>query len=124
MQTQGRFASTPNRATDLRSTIPCLRRVQRGPISAPAGEGFDLFNPPAVGSSEFADLIEALAQAPRRDGNRLTILRNGGEIFPAMLEAIGYARKYINVTPRSTGGLNRTHHFPGTVGRGSNAGPP
>ena len=61
-----------------------------------AGEGFDLPNPPAVGSSEFASLVEALAQAHRREGNRLTILRNGCEIFPAMLEAIGSARECIN----------------------------
>jgi cardiolipin synthase A/B len=61
-----------------------------------AGEGFDLPNPPAVGSNEFAGLVEALVQAPRREGNRLTILRNGCEIFPAMLEAIGSARECIN----------------------------
>lgn len=61
-----------------------------------AGEGFDLPNPPAVGSGEFAGLIEALAQAPRREGNRLTILRNGCEIFPAMLEAIGSAKECID----------------------------
>ncbi|MDQ3765113.1 MAG: phospholipase D-like domain-containing protein [Actinomycetota bacterium] len=61
-----------------------------------AGEGFDLPHPPAVGSREFSGLIEALAQAPRREGNRLTILRNGCEIFPAMLEAIGSASECIN----------------------------
>ena len=61
-----------------------------------AGKGFDLPNPPAVGSCEFAGLVEALVQAPRREGNRLTILRNGCEIFPAMLEAIGSARECIN----------------------------
>jgi cardiolipin synthase len=61
-----------------------------------AGQGFDLPQPPAVGSHEFAAFIEALAQAPRRPGNRITILRNGGEIFPAMLEAISSARECIN----------------------------
>jgi cardiolipin synthase A/B len=61
-----------------------------------AGEGFDLPHPPAVGSGEFTGLLEALAQAPRREGNRLTILRNGCEIFPAMLDAIGSARECIN----------------------------
>jgi cardiolipin synthase A/B len=61
-----------------------------------AGQGFDLPNPPAVGSSEFAGLVEALVQAPRREGNRLAILRNGCEIFPTMLEAIGSARECIN----------------------------
>jgi cardiolipin synthase len=61
-----------------------------------AGQGFDLPAPPAVGSSEFAAFIEALAQAPRRNGNRLTILRNGCEIFPAMLEAINSATRCID----------------------------
>ena len=61
-----------------------------------ADEGFDLSNPPAVGSSEFVAFVEALVQAPRRDGNRLKILRNGREIFPAMLEAINSARECID----------------------------
>ena len=61
-----------------------------------AGQGFDLPHPPAVGSNEFAAFIEVLAQAPRRPGNRITILRNGCEIFPAMLEAISSARECIN----------------------------
>jgi cardiolipin synthase A/B len=61
-----------------------------------AGEGFDLPDPPAVGSSAFTSLIEALAQAPRREGNRIKILCNGHEIFPAMLDAIDSARECIN----------------------------
>ncbi len=61
-----------------------------------AGEGYDLPDPPAVGSAQFAGLVEALAQAPRREGNRLTILRNGREIFPAMVEAINSARHSVN----------------------------
>ena len=61
-----------------------------------AGEGFGLPDPPVVGSVEFAGLIEVLAQAPQREGNRLMILRNGCEIFPAMLQAISSARNSIN----------------------------
>lgn len=61
-----------------------------------AGKGFDLSDPPAVGSSEFAAFVEALTQAPRREGNRLMILRNGCEIFPAMLEAISSAKECID----------------------------
>lgn len=61
-----------------------------------ARQGFHLPHPSAVGSNEFAAFIEALAQAPRRPGNRITILRNGCEIFPAMLEAIHSARECIN----------------------------
>lgn len=68
-----------------------------------AGRGFDLSHPPAVGSHEFVAFIEALGQAPRRPGNRITILRNGCEIFPAMLEAISCARECINLPPTSTG---------------------
>lgn len=61
-----------------------------------ASLGFTMPDPPAVGSNEFAAFVEALAQAPRRDGNRLTILRNGCEIFPAMLAAISTATQCID----------------------------
>ncbi|HZS20335.1 MAG TPA: phospholipase D-like domain-containing protein [Pseudonocardiaceae bacterium] len=61
-----------------------------------AGKGFDMPDPPAVGSSEFTAFVEALAQASSREGNRLEILRNGCEIFPAMLETINSARECID----------------------------
>jgi cardiolipin synthase A/B len=61
-----------------------------------ADEGFALPYPLAVGSHEFAGLVEVLAQAPQRVGNRVMILRNGCEIFPAMLDAIGSARECID----------------------------
>ncbi len=53
-----------------------------------AARGLDLLDPPAPGSSDFARLVEALTVAPLRQGNRVTVLKNGCEIFPAMLEAI------------------------------------
>ncbi len=61
-----------------------------------AGKGFDMPDPPAVGSSEFTAFVEALTQASSREGNRLEILRNGCEIFPAMLETINSARECID----------------------------
>jgi cardiolipin synthase A/B len=111
-----------NKASVLRGSVACaglgligayaynVARYRRA-----AGQRFDLPHPPAVGSNEFVAFIEALAQAPRRHGNRITILRNGCEIFPAMLEAINSARECINfstyiywsgdIAPRFAGAL-------------------
>jgi cardiolipin synthase A/B len=54
--------------------------------------------PPAPPTDEFARLIEALTQAPLRAGNRVTVLRNGCEIFPAFLEAIAAAQETISLS--------------------------
>ena len=61
-----------------------------------ASRGFDLSKPPAPGSDEFANLIEALAGSPLRRGNRVEILRNGREIFPPMIEAIKSAQETVD----------------------------
>ena len=61
-----------------------------------AARGFDLVDPPQPGTPDFALLVEVLTVAPLRQGNRITILRNGREIFPAMLEAIRAARQTID----------------------------
>ncbi len=61
-----------------------------------AGKGFELEDPPAPGTPDFARMVEALTVAPLRQGNRVTMLRNGAEIFPAMLEAIRSAERSIN----------------------------
>ncbi|HSH59230.1 MAG TPA: phospholipase D-like domain-containing protein [Acidimicrobiales bacterium] len=58
--------------------------------------GFELPDPPAPGSAEFARLIEATTGARLRQGNRVTILRNGRQMFPAMLEAISSAKETID----------------------------
>jgi len=58
--------------------------------------GFDLGDPPPPGSEAFARLVDSLAGAPVRPGNRVQILRNGVETFPAMLEAIASARRTID----------------------------
>jgi cardiolipin synthase A/B len=61
-----------------------------------AAKGFEMRDPPAPGTADFARLVEVLTVAPLRQGNRITILRNGDEIFPAMLEAIRQAKQSIN----------------------------
>jgi cardiolipin synthase A/B len=48
-----------------------------------------------LGEPAFFPTIEAHAQAPIVSGNRLTILLNGEQIYPAVLEAIGRARTTI-----------------------------
>jgi cardiolipin synthase A/B len=61
-----------------------------------ASKGFTLDDPPAPGSPDFSRLVEALTVAPLREGNRVTVLRNGSEIFPAMLEAIRAAERTVD----------------------------
>jgi cardiolipin synthase len=61
-----------------------------------AAKGFELQDPPTPGTADFARLVEALTGAPLRQGNRVTVLRNGREIFPAMLEAIQHAAQTVN----------------------------
>lgn len=65
---------------------------------AKAGRTLEVSEPPAPPTHEFARLIEALTQAPLREGNRVEILRNGCEIFPAFLEAIGAAQETISLS--------------------------
>jgi cardiolipin synthase A/B len=59
-------------------------------------KGFALEDPPAPGTPDFARLVEALTAAPLRQGNRVTVLRNGDEIFPAMLAAIRSAERTVD----------------------------
>ncbi|HZD69257.1 MAG TPA: phospholipase D-like domain-containing protein [Actinomycetes bacterium] len=61
-----------------------------------AGKGFEFQDPPAPGTADFARMVEALTVAPLRQGNRVTVLRNGREIFPAMLAAIRSASTTVN----------------------------
>ena len=61
-----------------------------------AAVGFDLPDPPAPGSVEFARVIEGLTGARLRHGNRVKLLRNGSQTFPAMLEAISAAKETID----------------------------
>ncbi len=61
-----------------------------------AAKGYELQNPPIPGTADFTRLVEALTVAPLRQGNRVTVLRNGREIFPAMLAAIQHAKQTVN----------------------------
>jgi cardiolipin synthase len=61
-----------------------------------AAKGYQLQNPPTPGTADFARLVEVLTVAPLRQGNRVTVLRNGREIFPAMLAAIQHANETVN----------------------------
>jgi cardiolipin synthase len=61
-----------------------------------AGKGYEVKDPPAPGTPDFARVVEALTVAPLRQGNRVKVLRNGHEIFPAMLEAIRSAERTVN----------------------------
>lgn len=63
-----------------------------------AAETIEIPTPPPPGSPGFARLVEALTQAPQRGGNRVTILRNGHEIFPAMMDAIRSATGTISLS--------------------------
>jgi hypothetical protein len=61
-----------------------------------AGKGYQLQDPPTPGTADFARLVETLTVTPLRQGNRVTVLRNGREIFPAMLAAIQHAKQTVN----------------------------
>ncbi|HSB62077.1 MAG TPA: phospholipase D-like domain-containing protein [Vicinamibacteria bacterium] len=49
----------------------------------------------AVASAGFAPTVEAYTEAPARSGNRVDLLLNGDQIFPAQARAIRAARKTI-----------------------------
>ena len=52
---------------------------------------------PPVGSREFIDAVSGTANAPAQEGGRATLLNNGVEIWPAVLEAMAGARHTINL---------------------------
>src|SRR6266540_2174998 len=102
----------PVRAT-RRAAVPSARGVRNTAIAGGLGlaavyayeavqyrrsasKGFTLEDPPAPGSPDFSRLVEALTVAPLREGNRVTVLRNGSEIFPAMLDAIRAAERTVD----------------------------
>lgn len=61
-----------------------------------AGEGLEVSDPPPPGSLEFSRLVEVVTGATVHHGNRIQLLRNGAETFPAMLDAIASARHTID----------------------------
>jgi len=62
-----------------------------------AEQGYELDGELDVGSPEFLRALEALTGAPVSLGNDLSVLFNGDEIFPAMLETIAAARRTLNL---------------------------
>ena len=73
-----------------------LYAYQAAKVRRTAAEPFRLPDPPAPGSAAFGRLIEGLTGAPVRAGNRVQVLRNGCQTFPAMLEAIAAATETID----------------------------
>lgn len=53
-------------------------------------------NPVATTDSRFAEYVASLVGAPVEVGDRVTVLRNGDEVFPPMLEAIRQAKHRIS----------------------------
>ena len=53
-------------------------------------------SPVAATDPRFADYVASLVGAPVQTGDRYTVLRNGDEVFPAMLEAIRGATRRIS----------------------------
>jgi cardiolipin synthase len=53
-------------------------------------------SPVAADDTRFADYVASLVGAPVERGDRYTVLRNGDEVFPAMLEAIRQAKRRIS----------------------------
>ena len=59
-------------------------------------ETLQVESPVAATDSRFDEYVASLVGAPVEPGDRYTVLRNGDEVFPAMLEAIQKARTRIN----------------------------
>ena len=53
-------------------------------------------SPVGATDQRFADYVASLTGAPVEPGDRYTVLRNGDEVFPAMLEAIRQATRRIS----------------------------
>ncbi|HET7712277.1 MAG TPA: cardiolipin synthase [Thermoanaerobaculia bacterium] len=72
-----------------RPSLPIIRR--RMPLRYHMRHQFD------IRDVAFLQTMYALTGAPLSDGNRVQVLKNGVQIFPAMLAAIRNARKTINL---------------------------
>lgn len=63
-----------------------------------AGKTLGFSSTPKPGTAPFTRLVEGLTQAAHRPGNKVEILRNGFEIFPALLDTIKSATDTINLS--------------------------
>ena len=61
-----------------------------------AGAQLDPTDSPEQRAHDLRRRLEALLGIPATEGNDLTVLKNGDEIFPAMLEAIRSAERTID----------------------------
>lgn len=59
--------------------------------------GYSLVGNPDPASPNFLQAIEAITGAPYSQNNRIELLINGDQIFPAMLQAIREAKKTVNL---------------------------
>ena len=82
----------PRQAVEVPARL--LQRALRS--LRPATQGYDVSGVPHVGDPEFARLVEALTDAPVTHGNLVQVLRNGDQIFPAMLGAIRAAEQTVD----------------------------
>ena len=72
-------------------------RLSNRDQSAATRNNYKLLGGPVPGTDEFIRAIEATAHSSTSEGNCMQILRNGDEIFPAMLQAIREAKLTINL---------------------------
>ena len=74
-----------------------LLAYQIGKYKVGTRRRFELEDPPAPGSPEFARIVAAATGAPLRRGNRVLIMRNGTTLT-AMLDAVSSAKSTINLS--------------------------
>jgi len=70
-------------------------------------EGYTFDDVPQPGTDDFTRLVEGVTGASVRSGNRVHVLRNGHQTFPAMLDAIASAQATID--------LSSYIYWPGTI---------
>lgn len=74
------------------------------------------------GQAEIQRVFEALLGVPFTEGNRIDILRNGEEIFPAWLEAIGAATRSVDLMSYLWGKGDIAHQLAGALAERARAG--
>ncbi|MBW3547088.1 MAG: hypothetical protein KY452_02995 [Actinobacteria bacterium] len=58
----------------------------------------ELSEPAVPGTAAFSRWVEGACAAPLREGNRVSVLRNGEEIAPSMIDAIAGARRSVDLS--------------------------
>jgi cardiolipin synthase len=78
--------------------------------------------PDQVDAARYRRTMERLLGTPASDGNQVDILRNGDQIFPAMLEAIRAARTSVDMLTYSWWSGEITHTFAHALAERARAG--